>query len=64
MIDSRVLRGAPSARMQQRREKDEQRIAELKSEIIKVEKTLSAEIKRGLERNKSIQVVRGRGAVS
>jgi EAL domain-containing protein (putative c-di-GMP-specific phosphodiesterase class I) len=43
---------------QQRREKDEQRIAELKVDITKIDKALTAEIKRGLERNKAIQVVR------
>ena len=39
----------------QRREKDEQRLSELKTEIIKIDKALSAEMKRGLERNKAIQ---------
>jgi DNA-binding protein H-NS len=42
---------------QQRREQDEQRISELHKEIAKIDQVLNAEIKRGLERNKTIQAV-------
>lgn len=40
---------------QQRREKDEQRLHELRGAVIKIDKALSAEIKRGLERNKALE---------
>jgi len=43
--------------VQQRREQDEQRLAVLRTDIVKIDKALTAEIKRGLERNKAIQVV-------
>jgi hypothetical protein len=41
--------------LQQRREKDEHRVAELRVEMGKMEKSLTAEIKRRIEMNKSIQ---------
>eukprot|EP00624_Nannochloropsis_granulata_P001222 evm.model.NODE_15787_length_6194_cov_25.354376.2 len=40
---------------QQRREKDESRLQELRASVIKIDKALSAEIKRGLERNKALE---------
>ncbi len=43
---------------QQRREKDEQRLLELRTNVAKLDKALTAEIKRGLERNRSLQAVR------
>lgn len=44
---------------QQRREKDEQRLLELRANVAKLDKALTAEIKRGLERNRALQSVRG-----
>lgn len=41
-----------------RREQDEHRIAQLTAELTRLEKTLSQEIKRRVEMNKSVQVVR------
>lgn len=40
---------------QQRREKDESRLQELRASVLKIDKALSAEIKRGLERNKLLE---------
>lgn len=40
-----------------RREKDEHRIAQLTSELTRLEKTLNQEIKRRIEMNKSVQTV-------
>jgi hypothetical protein len=42
---------------QQRREKDEQRLLELRANVAKLDKALTAEIKRGLERNRGMQAV-------
>lgn len=42
---------------QQRREKDEQRLLELRANVAKLDKALTAEIKRGLERNRGTQAV-------
>lgn len=41
-----------------RREQDEHRIAQLTAELTRLEKTLNQEIKRRVEMNKSVQVVR------
>lgn len=41
-----------------RRENDEHRIAQLTAELTRLEKTLNQEIKRRIEMNKSVQVVR------
>ena len=41
-----------------RRENDEHRIAQLTAELTRLEKTLNQEIKRRVEMNKSVQVVR------
>lgn len=41
-----------------RREKDEHRIAQLTTELTRLEKTLNQEIKRRVEMNKSVQTVR------
>ena len=43
-----------------RRENDEHRIAQLTAELTRLEKTLNQEIKRRVEMNKSVQVVRDR----
>lgn len=43
-----------------RREKDEHRIAQLTTELSRLEKTLNQEIKRRIETNKSLQMVRNR----
>lgn len=43
-----------------RRENDEHRIAQLTAELTRLEKTLNQEIKRRVEMNKSVQVVRNR----
>lgn len=43
-----------------RRENDEHRIAQLTAELTRLEKTLNQEIKRRVEMNKSVQVVRKR----
>lgn len=40
-----------------RREKDEHRIAQLTTELTRLEKTLNQEIKRRVEMNKSVQTV-------
>ena len=45
-----------------RRENDEHRIAQLTAELTRLEKTLNQEIKRRIEMNKSVQVVRKRAA--
>jgi len=56
----RFLRPYPYSQyvLQQRREKDEHRLAQLKQEMGTLEKTMSSEIKRRLEMSKSFQSVR------
>lgn len=44
--------------LQQRREKDEFRITELKTEMSRLDSDLTVEIKRRTEMNKSTQIVR------
>lgn len=46
-----------NSHFQQRREKDEQRLLELRANVAKLDKALTAEIKRGLERNRGMQAV-------